>query len=118
MYSHMTHLHSHKHTCTFPLSLANNPTQGKSAHELHGQACDIDSPLCNPRDQHLGMPSEFHCISDSKPHNRHSPSFPPHFTDYSQVGQGVLGGLPHPSGRWDPVEKVTNQYLVTGPSVI
>lgn len=72
MYSHTAHLHSHKHTCTFPLSLANNPTQGKSAHELHGQACDTDSPLCIPRDQPLGLPSEFHCISDSKPHNRHS----------------------------------------------
>lgn len=82
--------------------------------ELHGQACDTDSPLCIPRDQK----SEFHCISDSKPHNRRSLSLPPHFTDYSRVGQGVLGGLPRPSGQWDPVEKVTNQYLVTGPSVI
>uniref|UniRef100_A0A8C5ZKR1 Uncharacterized protein n=1 Tax=Marmota marmota marmota TaxID=9994 RepID=A0A8C5ZKR1_MARMA len=39
------------------------------------------------------------------------PSSPNHFrhvTGYSRAGRGVLGGLPHPSGQWDPGEKTEN----------
>lgn len=62
----MTHLHSHINSHTsmhIPYLTGSNSTQGKSAHELHGQACETQtyhSPLFIPRDQLLGVPCESH----------------------------------------------------------
>lgn len=103
MYSHMTHLHSHIYphtcTCTFSLSLASNPPQGKSVHELHDRPVTLMVPL-HPWESGPGNALSLSASQTASPTDRQTL---PHSLHTSQILTGGPGSPGWPASPFGPV---------------